>query len=837
MVDFDKLRKKGQKPAIIEPREIFRRLPKPDGINDLYASQTEVLDAWFRRRTDRDVVIKLHTGGGKTLVGLLACQSTLNEAREPVMYLVPTKQLVGQTIERARSYGLPAVEYGGQSLPSEFVNAQATLVATYSALFHGFHNKFGLRGQRPAVHVGAIVLDDAHVAFSVVRDAFTIEIDAKEAQEQYQNLAGVFRHVFDQAGQLGTFDDIVLGADPTVLEVPYWAWRENMQVVRDCLASDSDPHKFAWPLIRDRLHMCHMLVSRNGFTITPILPLVDMLPTLTDATRRIYMSATIVDDSEIVRTFDADAELVGKSLTSRSVAGISERMILVPGLMPFEFDEKADAAKLMEWVAKKRHGVVVLVPSNAAAQEWKDHAKVVEGSDQVDKEVAQLQAGEISGPVVFANRYDGIDLPGPCCRLLVMCGLPQGTSSYDLFRAAVLYGGKSMARLLAQRVEQGIGRGARGSGDYCIVLLLGHDLSGWVAKDANFRFLTAATRAQLDMGIDVSRTVENAQDLAKTMVLSLRRDSEWTTYHAETLAEALDQESAVEQQLELSAMERKALGFWSGGYHEKAVGCIEAYLGKETELDRQTRGWLQQMAARIAADWGQNERADDLQRGAYANNQNLIRSRIKPAHVQLHPPGKQEQAIVERMSDYRIRRGYVNNYDALVSKLNRNTSSNQFEQSLMELGQVLGFNAERFDDHGVGPDVLWLLPGKNAIVFEARSRKKERNAFNKEDHGQLLVADRWFVQHYPDHKYVLVSVLATNKATKPAMAVRSDSRALTYGNLSRLVADCRKLLADLSSRQVDGASLVVECATLLEDSDLRANRIADSYLVPFVEAG
>ena len=57
LVDFDKLRKKGKKPAIIEPREIFRRLPKPDGINDLYASQLEVLDAWFRRRTDRDVVI------------------------------------------------------------------------------------------------------------------------------------------------------------------------------------------------------------------------------------------------------------------------------------------------------------------------------------------------------------------------------------------------------------------------------------------------------------------------------------------------------------------------------------------------------------------------------------------------------------------------------------------------------------------------------------------------------------------------------------------------------------------------------------------------------------
>ena len=189
------------------------------------------------------------------------------------------------------------------------------------------------------------------------------------------------------------------------------------------------------------------------------------------------------------------------------------------------------------------------------------------------------------------------------------------------------------------------------------------------------------------------------------------------------------------------------------------------------------------------------------------------------------------------MSDYRIRRGYVSDYDALVSKLNRNTSSNQFEQSLMELGQVLGFNAERFDDHGVGPDVLWLLPGKNAIVFEARSRKKERNAFNKDDHGQLLVADKWFIQHYPDHAYVLASVLATNKATKPAMAARSDSRALTYDKLSRLVAECRKLLADLTSRKVDSESLVVECATVLEESDLRATRIADSYLVSFVEVG
>ena len=71
MVDFNKLRARVRKPRTVDPIEIYRRLPKRPGINDLYTSQAEVLKAWFDRRKDRDVVVKVHTGGGKTLVGLL----------------------------------------------------------------------------------------------------------------------------------------------------------------------------------------------------------------------------------------------------------------------------------------------------------------------------------------------------------------------------------------------------------------------------------------------------------------------------------------------------------------------------------------------------------------------------------------------------------------------------------------------------------------------------------------------------------------------------------------------------------------------------------------------
>lgn len=833
MVDFNKLKTKKKKTKAIEPSEIFRRLPKPPGINDLYTSQAEVLHAWFEKRQERDAVIKLHTGGGKTLVGLLMAQSTMNETAEPVLYLASTVQLVNQTIEKAQAIGINAVAYErGQPLNDDFVNANAIMVGTYKALFNG-RSKFGLRGDPLPQSVSAVILDDAHAAFSVVRESFTLDVKSEDDRERYENLTGLFRKAFRETDKIGTYDDILSGSEYSVLEVPYWAWHEHIDAVREQIKSYAEKYALVWPLLRDQLHLCHALISRDSFTVTPILPLVNTFPTFFDAPRRIYMSATIADDSDIVRTFDANPESVQNALTSRSLAGVSERMILIPDLMPFKFDVADAIKKLVLWASKQNLGSIILVSSDKAAAKWHDTGIVAKGSAAVEKHVAELQERTTSGPVVFANRYDGIDLPGDSCRLLVMSGLPSGTSNYELFRASALYGGATITRMLAQRIEQGIGRGARGSGDHCVVLLAGADLAGWIAKDANFRFLTSATRAQLEMGAEISKEVSDLKDLAQTIKRCFERDKGWVEYHAETLAELVDEEAPDELRFVQAAGERKAINLWLDGYHEKAISNIEKTLIKIKGLDQQICGWMEQLAGRIADRWGHPERAEDFQRQAYAHNRNLTRPKVLPPYRPLSAPGTQAKAIVSQLADYRLRRGFLQSFEEVVAHLHRNSSANQFEQSLADLAVMIGFSSERHDVDGQGPDVLWLLPGKIGLVIEAKSRKKGKNALTKNQHGQLLVAAEWFKRNYKDYDCVRVCVHPKNKATKAAIA--GASHALTYEKLAILISDARALLSKLCESQLSGTHLVSECDKLLARSSLKSDLIVKDYLLPFEE--
>ena len=74
--------------TVTNPQVLFQALPsKAAKYGYLRDVQGDVLGKWYETRPQRDSVIKMNTGGGKTVVGLLALKSSINEGVGPAVYV------------------------------------------------------------------------------------------------------------------------------------------------------------------------------------------------------------------------------------------------------------------------------------------------------------------------------------------------------------------------------------------------------------------------------------------------------------------------------------------------------------------------------------------------------------------------------------------------------------------------------------------------------------------------------------------------------------------------------------------------------------------------------
>jgi replicative superfamily II helicase len=118
--------------ALYEPHEVKRFLQ-----NSATSKQAS--------KRKPDVAIKLPTGSGKTLVGLLIVEWRRRRFGERAVYLCPTNQLVNQVVEEARTkYGMSEWIHGftgsqknyDASAKSRYQAAELVAVTSYTALFN-----------------------------------------------------------------------------------------------------------------------------------------------------------------------------------------------------------------------------------------------------------------------------------------------------------------------------------------------------------------------------------------------------------------------------------------------------------------------------------------------------------------------------------------------------------------------------------------------------------------------------------------------------------------------------------------------------------------------------
>jgi len=133
MIDFSKIGSGNTVDTVLPPREIFNALPQKDSVKFQYPRdvQSQVWSKWFDRRDEDNLVVKMNTGSGKTVVGLLMLKSCLNEGKLPAVYICPDKYLVKQVIDAAKELG---VEVTDDTKSPRFLTGKAILIANIHKL-------------------------------------------------------------------------------------------------------------------------------------------------------------------------------------------------------------------------------------------------------------------------------------------------------------------------------------------------------------------------------------------------------------------------------------------------------------------------------------------------------------------------------------------------------------------------------------------------------------------------------------------------------------------------------------------------------------------------------
>ncbi|HEU4675299.1 MAG TPA: helicase C-terminal domain-containing protein [Motilibacteraceae bacterium] len=795
-----------QRDQLLDPRDIFNALsnrPWPR----LRLEQGEVLKGWYDRRTERDLVVKQNTGGGKTVVGLLAAQSSLNEGVGPAAHLVPDTYLVQQVLDEAAQLGLATTS---DPHSAEYRSGAAILVTTFHKVVNG-RSTFGLSGQTRSIPLGTVVVDDAHAALAAATHQFTATIPA--GHDAYQRLLALFRD--DLVRQNYKNASALLDGDwCTPMRIPFWAWATRYHQVADILRAHGDDDRvkslfFAWPLIADHLRLAVATISHRDLEIRTPCPPIDMIPAFAQARRRVYLTATLADDGVLVTELGADAASVRRPITPDRAADLGDRLILAPlALNPHLHDDvvrqlargfadgdrdgdgRADADPI---------NVVVLVPSDRAAGAWAPYADRVLHVDDMKPVIDRMVAGAHVGLVVLVNKYDGVDLPKTACELLIIDGVPTPLDTFEQREAGALAGSRTYRARTVQRLEQGMGRGIRDAEDHCAVLLLGHDLALSLIDPAARALFSPATRAQVELSQQVAEQIasEGLDSVRQALQLFLGRDPDWKAASSRATASVqYDRDGYVSA---VAVARRRAWNLAAAGDPAAASATLRDALDGVDEIER---GWRLEEVAAYQHELSPEDAQKTL-RAARMMNRGVLMPGVAPQPRPVKGPAAQGQAaagvLAQRYEDATTLQLSIG---AILDDIGWDADRTEAaEEGVRHLGDLLGFVSTRPEkEFGAGPDNHWALtPTANAVIELKTGVTRADAELIKSEVDQLSGSINWDVEHNPEASQRLPVMVHPGVRRHREASPPPGTRVITPEDLEALKGSIRAFAADIAA--------------------------------------
>lgn len=780
---------------LVDPIDIFDSLTLRGSVNNLWTPQSKALSLWHQVRNKPDISIEMNTGGGKTLVGLLISLSLARELDRMVLFVSPTIQLIQQTAEKARECSIEvATYYDGDFVKEEVAtSASGPCLTTHAALFNGksiFHRH----------ELGAIVLDDAHAAGGIIRDCFTLKIP--RATSVYKEIAELFRPYFKRSSMDSVFDEVLAGANRDLLFVPLFESSKQAGVIQEKLleagVNQEKEFKFAWSHLKDRLDRCVFLINNNGLEIAPACLPTEQTPLFQKGIRRVYLTATLPSPIEFHRTFGVVPHAVKP--TGRS--GEAQRVFLAAD--GETDDEQRDDAKSL----LRNHKALILTPSTPAAGEWADCASLFTKNDDNER-IEEFKAAKPPDKLVLAARYDGVDLPGDACRILILDGLPRGEALLSTYINESLRIETVRAATTAIRVVQAVGRIFRSNTDHGAVVLVGSSIQRWLTSPFNRAFLPPLLQQQLDLACEIGEKIDAGEFTAADVLKDLLEGGkEWDAFYSDNIGKIATKQPKSPPEWLTSAIQNERAAhhaMWNADYPKSAA--LYAKVAHSTEeYDPDLAAWNRHFEGYCFERAGRVELAEVAYLTAAGQRASLGRPKLtsRASKPTVHAgTGGRQAANIARLASHNGAQ-WLTRAQSLPNELVLGSSSGQIEKAIHDLGKLLGLEATRPDrEFGTGPDILWLAPDAPVgHAFEAKTDKRATSQYNKSEVGQAHDHRQWLKNTHANKEIGLSWV----GRTLPVSHDSSPDDSLTVlelGALTQLANRVQQLFEALTVEAVD----------------------------------
>jgi len=750
------------------PEELYLSgaLPRTtQAVDGLWLHQGDVIRAYAENHQQTlDLALELPTGSGKTLPGLLIAEWVRRKGEGPVIYATPTKQLARQVLATARREGVPSHLLVGSARnwdvaeESMVEGAEAIGITTYSAIFNS-------SPKLPEPRL--IVLDDAHAGEQFVGNEYGITIRRYENLDAYLAVLEALKPFLSGLLIQRLQGEPDPGAHHQVRLILPAVDQGALAKLDAALARLREPYKFQFAMIRSGLSSCCVYLSYGGIQIRPMIPPTFENRIFSRAGQRIYLSATLGSGGELERAFGRP-EIVRMPLPTKTPPRSGRRLFVFPDLAA-----GGDAANLTKRIVGTTNKALVLsqetvAKAEAVAKALAEDGVSVMGRDDLEQGLDAF-ASVPTGILGLANRYDGLDLPGCACRIVVLGGKPDAVSLQEKFLGERAEASAALAERLRTRIVQGAGRCTRGPNDYAVVVVLGSDITRYFSRSDNRQALDPELQAEVEFGWDNSRGAD-PDEVIKNVEMFLEHDTDWREQGEPMVAEfrqdavkvaspgadALGKSAA----LEVEAWQLAFGGDWIGASDKLQEAARQ--VGTGADATRGYRGLL----LYVAGVWLHLGAQDELQ---HARARQFVREAAAAADrgtwlkEMRELPGTAEvplermdivavNAIVARLRGQLRPNRVIECLQAMCEALGQDEATT-YEGGLTALGSFLG--AEAFKPKGRGRcDSAWVWGTAIWMTVEAKSEQHSDGLLPLRDIRQAntqldqLAADRG-VDHPP----------------------------------------------------------------------------------------